>query len=379
MTHVAVFVGTRPEGVKMAPVVRALREAPGFRCTLISTGQHREMLERALADFGLTPDTDLAVMQPNQTLASLSSRLFARIDEAFETLKPDWALVQGDTTTVMVAALCAFYRGVAVGHVEAGLRSHDLQAPFPEEMNRRVAGIVSGLHFAPTQGAADNLLREGVDPARIHVTGNTGIDALMRIAAEVRAEAPSLGDAVDGFLARFPRFVLITGHRRENFGEGFQNICRAIARLADAHPDTGFLYPVHLNPRVREPVNAILSGRGNALLTEPQDYRRFVALMDRAHLILSDSGGVQEEAPSLGKPVLVMRDVTERPEGVAAGCAELVGANEARIIERVTALLTDSAQHARMAQAQNPYGDGRAAGRIVAALANPPAALRGAA
>ncbi len=199
----------------------------------------------------------------------------------------------------------------------------------------------------------------------------------MRIAAEVRGSAPSLGADVDAFLARFPRFVLITGHRRENFGEGFENICRAIARLAEAHPDTGFLYPVHLNPRVRAPVNAILSGRDNALLTEPQDYRRFVALMDRAHLILSDSGGGQEEAPSLGKPGLVMRDVTERPEGVAAGCAELVGADEARIVARVDALLTDPAQHARMARAQNPYGDGRAAGRIVAALATPLAALRG--
>ncbi len=368
MTHVAVFVGTRPEGVKMAPVVRALRAADGFRCTLVSTGQHREMLQRALADFDLEPDLDLAVMQPNQTLASLSSRLFTRVDEALEELKPDWVFVQGDTTTVMVAAFAAFYRGVKVGHVEAGLRSGDMRAPFPEELNRRAAALVADLHFAPTEGAAANLRAEGASAERILVTGNTGIDALMTMVAAVRADPPALGDALDAFLARRKTFVLVTGHRRENFGEGFESICRAISALADARPDVGFLYPVHLNPRVREPVFSIIKDRPNVLLTDPKEYRSFIHLMDRAHLVLSDSGGVQEEAPSLGKPVLVMRDVTERPEGVAAGCAELVGTSESRIYERVAALLGGGAEYERMAQAQNPYGDGKASGRIVDAL-----------
>lgn len=370
MIHVAVFVGTRPEGVKMAPVVQALRVHPGFRCTLVSTGQHREMLRRALADFGLEADIDLDVMQPNQTLATLSSRLFARIDEALEKLQPDWVLVQGDTTTVQVGALCAFYRGIRVGHVEAGLRSHDMLAPFPEELNRRVAGLVADLHFAPTPGAAENLYEEGVPAAQVHVTGNTGIDALLQIATEVRQSPPSVPEEIAGFLQRHSRMVLITGHRRENFGDGFQNICRAISQLADENPDVGFLYPVHLNPRVRGPVFEIIRGRSNVLLGEPQEYRSFVHLMDRATLILSDSGGVQEEAPSLGKPVLVMREVTERPEGIAAGCAELVGSSSERIIERVRALLNDKALYERMAQARNPYGDGGASGRIAAALAS---------
>lgn len=370
--RVAVFVGTRPEGVKMAPVVHALREFQSIGCTLVATGQHREMLCRALSDFGLEPDIDLDVMQPNQTLASLSSRLFVRVDEALAKLRPHWVLVQGDTTTVMVAALSAFYRGIRVGHVEAGLRSHDLQAPFPEELNRRVAGLVADLHFAPTRGAADNLLREKVDQGRILVTGNTGIDALMMTVASLRQSPPLLSLDISGFLARHPRFVLITGHRRENFGQGFQNICRAISQLAARHLDVGFLYPVHLNPRVREPVFEIIKGRENVLLTEPQEYRSFVYLMERCSFLLSDSGGVQEEAPSLGKPVLVMREVTERPEGVAAGCSELVGSSQERICDRVSALLTNETQYQAMAKATNPYGDGQASRRIVAALASEP-------
>lgn len=353
----------------MAPVVQALRAAEGFRCTLISTGQHREMLQRALGDFELEPDLDLAVMQPNQTLASLSGRLFERADKALEQVQPDWVLVQGDTTTVMVAALCAFYRGIPVGHVEAGLRSHDIMAPFPEELDRRVAGLVTELHFAPTSGAARNLFNEGVPEEQVVVTGNTGIDALLQTAALVRNSPPCLADEIASFLASYDRYVLITGHRRENFGAGFENICRAISDLADAHPEVGFLYPVHLNPQVRRPVFEIIKGHANVLLTDPQEYRSFIHLMDRAHLLLSDSGGVQEEAPSLGKPVLVMRDVTERPEGIEAGCAELVGASVERIVDRVTALLTDETLYQRMAQARNPYGDGQASRRIVEALA----------
>jgi UDP-N-acetylglucosamine 2-epimerase len=368
--HVVVTVGTRPEGVKMAPVVTALRASGLFRCTLISTGQHGEMLERTLTDFGLKPDVELAVMYPDQTLAGLSSRLFEALDAAFGRLEPDWVLVQGDTTTVQVAALCAFYRRIRIGHVEAGLRSHDLTAPFPEELNRRIAGIVADLHFAPTEGAAAHLRREGVSDNRIVVTGNTGIDALLDMASRGRHAPPPLPGDMEAFLERHRRIVLITGHRRENFGEGFESICRAVATLAERHPDVGYVYPVHLNPRVRDPVHRALSGWPNILLTAPQDYRRFVRLMDSAHLILTDSGGVQEEAPSLGKPVLVMRNVTERPEGIAAGCAELVGTDADHITTRVSALLTDDAAHARMARSVNPYGDGFASGRIIEALAD---------
>ncbi|CTQ54754.1 UDP-N-acetylglucosamine 2-epimerase [Roseibium album] len=369
MIHIGVIVGTRPEGIKMAPVVRALRADDRFKCTLVSTGQHKEMLQRALADFDLKPDIDLSVMQPGQTLGALSGRLFLKIDQLLEEQKPDWVLVQGDTTTVMITSLCAFYRGIRVGHVEAGLRSHDLRAPFPEELNRRVAGSVSDLHFAPTQASRQNLLNEGVRNDTIFVTGNSGIDALLQIASEVREQPPQLDQDAADLIGRFERFVLITGHRRENFGEGFQNICRAITRLSKQFPDTGFLYPVHLNPNVREPVYAIIKDCPNVALVEPLEYRHFVHLMDRAYLLLSDSGGVQEEAPSLGKPVLVMREVTERPEGVEAGCAELVGATEDRIFDRVSSLLTDTARYQTMARAQNPYGDGKASQRITAALA----------
>ncbi len=368
MVHVVSFMGTRPEAVKMAPVVRALRAAEDFRSTLVSTGQHREMLDQALANFDLKADMDLAAMQPNQTLASLSSRLFDRIDKALADLNPDWVLVQGDTTTVMVAALCAFYRNISVGHVEAGLRSHDIRSPFPEELNRRVGGLVASLHFAPTELSAENLRKEGVPDSAIHVTGNTGIDAFMHTVEAVRADPPPLPKDISDFLDRYERLVLITGHRRENFGDSFKNICRAICRLAERRPEVGFIYPVHLNPQVQKPVRDIIRGFDNVLLTEPQQYKSFVRLMDRSHVILTDSGGVQEEAPSLGKPVLVMRDVTERPEGVAAGCAELVGSSQERIYERVAALLENPDEHAKMARVRNPYGDGKASGRIVAAI-----------
>jgi UDP-N-acetylglucosamine 2-epimerase len=369
MNHVAVFVGTRPEGIKMAPVVQALRGAEGFRCTLISTGQHREMLHRALADFGLEADLDLEVMQPDQTLAGLSARLFEHVDDALEKLRPNWVLVQGDTTTVKVAALSAFYRGIPVGHVEAGLRSHDMLAPFPEELNRRVVSLVAKLHFAPTKGAACNLVDEGIGEERVLVTGNTGIDALLQMAAAVREDPPQMTIEISKFIKKYERFVLITVHRRENFGEGFQNICRAISSLANAYPEAGFLYPVHLNPRVRQPVFDIIQGRNNVLLVDPQEYRIFIYLMDRAYFVLSDSGGIQEEAPSLGKPVLVMRDITERPEGISASCSELVGSTEKRIYDRTANLLSDQSHYQRMARVRNPYGDGRASQRIVEALA----------
>jgi UDP-N-acetylglucosamine 2-epimerase len=326
------------------------------------------MLRQAFADFGLEPDIDLSVMQPGQTLASLTSRLFTEADAMLERERPDWILVQGDTTTVMAVSLCAFYRGVKVAHLEAGLRSFDIRAPFPEELNRRVAGMVADLHLAPTETARQNLLAERVPEEAVLVTGNTVIDALLFMRDKGRFEGGLLESRVAAALAAGKRMVLITGHRRENFGEGFLSICRAILRLADAHTDTLFVYPVHLNPNVQKPVLELLSGHVGILLLEPLAYKTFIAHMDAATLILTDSGGVQEEAPSLGKPVLVMREVTERPEGVAAGAAKLVGTDEERIVAEVSRLLTDPTAYAEMSGKANPYGDGRAAERIAAAL-----------
>lgn len=366
--RIAIFVGTRPEAIKLAPLVINLRQRDSVSVTLVSTGQHREMLSRALNDFGLKPDVELDVMQPNQTLASLSSRLFAAIDTVLAAEPYDWVIVQGDTTTAMVASMCAFYRKQRIGHVEAGLRSHNMYEPFPEEFNRRVTGLIAGLHFAPTPRAAACLLNEGIPAEAVHVTGNTGIDALLMMAGQVRHSPPPMPDAVVSLRARHQRYVLITGHRRENFGQGFENICQAILTLARRHPETGFLYPVHLNPNVRAPVHALLAGQDNICLAEPLDYRGFVSLMAGCHFLLSDSGGVQEEAPSLGKPVLVMRDVTERPEGVDAGCAALVGASTERIVSIADELLNNSARYAHMAQARNPYGDGRASEMIATLL-----------
>jgi UDP-N-acetylglucosamine 2-epimerase (non-hydrolysing) len=368
VTKIAVVVGTRPEAVKMAPVVQCLRTRGDVECVLVSTGQHREMLTRTLDIFGLRPDVDLQVMTQNQSLAGLSSRLFSSVDAFLSNVSFDWLLVQGDTSTAMVASVCAFYRGVRVGHVEAGLRSRDMHAPFPEEFNRRVTGLVADLHFAPTPGAAQNLLAEGVPADRIHVTGNTGIDALLQVVQEVERVRPHLESGVPEFVSRFNRLVLITGHRRENFGPGFAQICAAIAELAGRFPDVGFLYPVHLNPNVQEPVRRLLGGRPNIMLAEPVDYPGFVWLMSRSHLLLSDSGGVQEEAPSLGKPVLVMREVTERPEGIEAGCSMLVGSSAERIMEATSRLLCDEPSYSAMARARNPYGDGQARFRIADAL-----------
>ncbi len=369
--RVAVFMGTRPEGVKLAPVVAALRACPELETIVVSTGQHREMLEQVVRVFGLEVDHDLAVMQPNQTLASLTSRLMERIDALLEEQRPELALVQGDTTTVLVAALACFYRRVPIGHVEAGLRTGNLLAPFPEEANRKLAAPLVTLHFAPTQSARRNLLREGIDDAAISVTGNTVIDALhMEVARQLQ---PALAQAIHRRLSALVApdwatvpFVLLTGHRRENFGEGFAQICEAIRRLAERFPDHRLVYPVHLNPNVKGPVYERLAGLGNVCLVPPQEYREFVALMRHCRLLLTDSGGVQEEGPSLGKPVLVMRATTERPEGVEAGTVKLVGTDAARIVSEVSTLLTDAGAYRAMAGATNPYGDGHAAGRIVA-------------
>ena len=361
---ILLFAGTRPEAIKVAPVARLLREVPRLDVRLVSSGQHREMLHQAFADFGLKPDFDLSVMTPGQTLASLTARLFEAVDALLAEQRPDRILVQGDTTTVFVVATCAFYRGIPFGHIEAGLRSHRLDAPFPEEFNRRAAGIMARWHFAPTVAARDNLLAERVPEEAIHVTGNTVIDALLWMKAHGGAESQALPESVRCELAKGKRLMLVTGHRRENFGGGFLDICAAVRTLADAHDDLCVVYPVHLNPNVFTPVHEQLGGRPNILLIEPLPYKPFIALMGASHIVLTDSGGVQEEAPALGKPVLVMREVTERPEGVAAGTARLVGTNTDMIVREVTRLLHDPQEYATMAHAVNPYGDGHASERI---------------
>lgn len=363
--RILICAGTRPEAIKLAPVVTALRgRSEAFEVRLCATGQHREMLRQAFADFGIEPDVNLDVMTPGQTLASLSARLFAELDALFDRERPDMILVQGDTTTVMVASLCAFYRGIPVGHVEAGLRSFHKRAPFPEEINRRVAGLTADLHFCPTEMTRENLLREGVSASDIHVTGNTVIDALLSMREQVGTAPGQLAPEVLAALDGDRRMVLVTGHRRENFGKGFRNICRALRSLAEMHPDVAFVYPVHLNPNVQGPVKDILGACQGIVLTPPVGYRDFVQLMGRSHFILSDSGGIQEEAPSLGKPVLVMRDVTERPEGVQAGTSQLVGTDVETIVREAGRLLLDDEHHARIARIRNPFGDGRAAERI---------------
>jgi len=371
LRHVVVFMGTRPEAVKLAPVVAALSDANDIRCTVVATGQHKEMFRQVTEIFGFAVDADLDVMRPNQTLAGLTARLMDGIDGWLGSAQPDMALVQGDTTTVLVAALACFYRRIPIGHVEAGLRTGNIRSPFPEEVNRRLATPLVALHFAPTESARDALLSEAVPAETISVTGNTVIDAL-RMEVATQANNAALRARIDEELrllvgARWAegRTVLITGHRRENFGDGIEQICRAIATLAQTFPDYLFVYPVHLNPNVLGHVNQLLGHLTNVRLIPPQGYRNFVALMARCHLVLTDSGGVQEEAPSLGKPVMVMRDTTERPEGIAAGTALLTGPNAQAIVEHATRLLKDEAAYRSMATARNPYGDGYAAGRIV--------------
>jgi UDP-N-acetylglucosamine 2-epimerase (non-hydrolysing) len=373
---VSVVFGTRPEAIKLAPVVLALRATPGVECRVCVTGQHRQMLDHVLEMFAIKPDVDLALMEPNQTLTRLTSRALEAIDHYLREDKPDLVIVQGDTTTVFCAALASFYQRVPVAHVEAGLRTWNLQAPWPEEANRVLATRLAAIHFAPTETSRQNLLREGVAPESVHVTGNTVIDTLLLAIEQVRATPPVIANLPPSLQPGSdegggPRMVLVTGHRRENFGEGFEAICRAIAELAQRFQAVHFVYPVHLNPNVREPVQRLLGASqvnsGNIHLIEPQSYLPFVGLLARAHVILTDSGGVQEEAPSLGKPVLVMRETTERPEAVDAGTVRLVGTSQAKIVAEVSRLLTDSEAYLSMARAHNPYGDGRATGRIVLA------------
>lgn len=366
---VLLIAGTRPEAIKLAPVYRALRgRCDVFETRLCVSGQHREMLQQALGDFGIVPDEDLAAMTASQSLAGLSARLFSELDALLARRRPDWLIVQGDTTTTMVAALCAFYRGIGVGHVEAGLRSFNRHAPFPEEINRRVAGLASDLHFAPTVRARENLLAEGVGEQDVLVTGNTVIDALLWTAEEVARHRPPLPHRAETALGDGRPVVMVTAHRRESFGTGFEGICRGIARLVERNPDVRIIYPVHLNPRVRQPVHELLGEEDSIILIEPLGYKAFVRLMSEATVVLTDSGGIQEEAPSLGKPVVVLRDVTERPEGVEAGTAQLVGTDPDAIVTAVERLLNDIAYYRQVVRRRNPYGDGRAAERIADAL-----------
>jgi len=355
--RILAVVGTRPEAIKMAPVIRALQAAPWAEVRVLATAQHRQMLDQVLDAFGIVADIDLDIMAPGQALPELTSRLLSRLDEVFARERPDAVLIQGDTTTVMTAAMAAFYRRIDVGHVEAGLRTGDLHNPFPEEMNRIVAGRLSRWHFAPTEGSRDNLLREGFDPVSVHVTGNTVIDALLEV---VQRDTPLPVEVPEG-----RRMVLVTAHRRENFGAPFREVCLAIRDLADRHDDVHFVYPVHPNPNVSGPAREILDGHDRITLCPPMDYLPFVAAMKHAHLVLTDSGGVQEEAPALGKPVLVMRRETERPEAVEAGVVKLVGPVREAIVAEVSRLLDDPDAHAGMAKGVSPYGDGHAAARIV--------------
>jgi UDP-N-acetylglucosamine 2-epimerase (non-hydrolysing) len=354
------IVGTRPEAIKMAPVIKALQAQPDIECRVLATAQHRHMLDQVFGFFAITPELDLDIMRPNQSLATLTARLLTELDGVLQAEKPDVVLAQGDTTTVMSAALACFYQRIPFGHVEAGLRTGDIYNPFPEEANRVIAGKLTRWHFAPTQSAMDNLLREGVDPADISMTGNTVIDALLATAAQ---DLP-----LDIPLDSNKRLILVTSHRRENFGEPFQNICLALKSLAERNPDIQILYPVHPNPNVKDLAHQLLGNTPNITLCAPLDYAPFIAAMKRSYLIISDSGGVQEEAPALGKPVLVLRQETERPEAVDLGVVKLVGADQTTIIEQAQRLLDDPQAYKSMARGISPYGDGKAAGRIVDVL-----------
>jgi UDP-N-acetylglucosamine 2-epimerase (non-hydrolysing) len=363
--------GTRPEAIKMAPVVLALQQAEGIEVLVCVTAQHRQMLDQVLHLFEIKPDYDLDLMAPNQDLYDITSKVMLGLRDVLKQAQPDLVLVHGDTTTCFAASLAAFYAGIKIGHVEAGLRTGNLKAPFPEEANRTLVGRLADYHFAPTQKSQNNLLAEGVRPQNIIVTGNTVIDALLLVRDKVNQQPDAswqdkFGEKLYQTIVNPARkLILITGHRRENFGQGFIDLCNAIKQLAEAHADWDLIYPVHLNPNVQKPVYEILSNLPNVYLIEPQDYEPFVWLMDRSDLILTDSGGIQEEGPSLGKPVLVMRDVTERPEAVEAGTVLLVGTDKDKIVNGVEKVLTDAAVYEAMSKAHNPYGDGLACERII--------------
>lgn len=363
MKKILAILGTRPEVIKMAPVIRKLKEQPDLAQVVVcATGQHRQILDQTLAVFGLQPDFDLGLMEEDQLLALLTARALVKLTEVLEKDNYHSILVQGDTTTAMVAALAAFYKRIPIAHIEAGLRTGNPYNPFPEEVNRRLITVMAYHHFAPTQKAVEALLAEGVSPERVHLTGNTVLDALQIILGDKSSRMPNIP-----FSAQ-KRLILVTAHRRESFGIPLENICEGLRRLAERNPDVQIVYPVHPNPNVRNPVFRLLQGRRGIHLIEPLDYGSFVQLMNHAYLILTDSGGVQEEAPALGKPVLVLRQVTERPEGIDCGAAKIVGYNPERIVEEAELLLSHQEEYDRMAQEYSPYGDGRAAERIVSVL-----------
>lgn len=362
--------GTRPEAIKMAPLVNLLKADPAIESRVCVTGQHREMLDQVLRLFDIVPEYDLAIMKAGQDLYDVSTSILLNIKPVLRDFQPDIVLVHGDTSTTFAAALACYYEKTAVGHVEAGLRTGNIYSPWPEEANRKLTGAITTLHFAPTDTSKQNLLNENTDPSKVFVTGNTVIDALHQVVTKIQQDTALSAE----FASKFPygqngrRMILVTGHRRESFGSGFENICAALKDIAAQFPDCDVVYPVHLNPNVREPVFRLLSNSGNVHLIEPQDYLPFVYLMSQSYLVLTDSGGIQEEAPSLGKPVLVMRDTTERPEAVAAGTVKLVGTDQAKIVSEVAKLMTDAAYYQSMSFAHNPYGDGKACERIVAAI-----------
>ncbi len=382
MQKIVLIFGTRPEAIKMAPVIKELEKHPAeFKTVVCVTAQHREMLDQVLDLFEIKPDYDLDIMKPGQDLFNVTCNVLQGLKKVLAAEQPDIVLVHGDTTTTMAASLAAFYCQIPVGHVEAGLRTHNKFSPFPEEINRQVTSRIADFHFAPTETARQNLLAESVNENTIFITGNTVIDALLMVVDKVRNK--EIRDKIEAdLIARFPglrnvlsshstinsRLILVTGHRRENFGDGFESICQALKQIADQHADVEVIYPVHLNPNVQEPVNRILTGVPSVHLIEPLDYLPFVYLLDRASLIITDSGGVQEEAPSLGKPVLVMRETTERPEAVAAGTVKLVGTSFEKIVGEATNLLTNPLEYKKMSRAHNPYGDGNACARIVEAI-----------
>lgn len=379
MKRVMLVFGTRPEAIKMAPLVQEFRKHPDQYETLVCvTGQHREMLDQVLNIFGIVPNYDLNIMKPGQDLYDVTARILSGMRDILTRTQPDVLLVHGDTTTSMAVALAAFYQQIPVGHVEAGLRTHNIYSPWPEEMNRQITGRIATYHFSPTPLSRENLLREGIDKSRILVTGNTVIDALYAVVNKMKDDVPlqlSLGKELKAagydtgrlVTEEGRRLVLITGHRRENFGDGFLHICRAIKMLSEKYPDVDFVYPMHLNPNVRKPIKEIFGEncQSNLFFIEPLEYLSFVYLMEKSHIVLTDSGGIQEEAPGLSKPVLVMRDTTERPEALEAGTVKLVGTDYDKIVSEVSSLLDDAQYYEKMSQAVNPYGDGKACERIV--------------
>ena len=368
MKKILVVVGTRPEAIKMAPIILALKKQPEFNVRVLATAQHRHLLDQVMQAFGIVPDLDLDIMRPNQSLSTLTARLLLELDSVLQTEQPDVVLAQGDTTTVMTVALACFYQRIPFGHVEAGLRTWDKTSPFPEEMNRVIAGRLAQWHFAPTASSRQNLLKEGIPDADISVTGNSVIDALLTVADLVSDRPNTLPAELEQKLDADKRLILVTAHRRENFGAPFERVCQAVLTLLDNNPDVQVLYPVHPNPNVRDTAWRLLGEHPRAILCEPLDYLPFVAVMQRSYLILSDSGGVQEEAPALGKPVLVLRHETERPEAVEQGVVRLVGTDFAAIVSSAQLLLDDAAAYHAMARGVSPYGDGHTSERIVTIL-----------